>query len=293
MKTTTLAAIAAAASTAAGAPSSGVIRRQDSSGASIQAGGLLSFPGDTVTSVSGAFHVPKLSIPVSGPHANRKGGIYAFSIYVGIGGSPGFGVTTGCTGELDGVIRAGIDVYYNGFDDNDMMPFAWYEAGQPTAGGGFGYAGFNLEAGDLIRLTASAEGNSLNATIENFGKVESTAGRTPIQSDRPTYGINEAAAATVCRSEGGWIVQDHMTETEPSLPVILANFTNVDFQELSIKTKSGAAGSATTAKLLNMVLPDQGGQLTECSATSATALSCKRVVVQKPVPRADGATCEE
>ncbi|KAK0651706.1 concanavalin A-like lectin/glucanase domain-containing protein [Cercophora newfieldiana] len=267
--------------------------RRQASSPSIQAGGILSLPGDTITSVSGTFRVPHLSIPVSGPYASRKG-IYAFSIWIGIGGSPAFGVTTSCAGDNPGILRAGIDVFYNGFDDKPMVPYAWYEGGPRSDLGAFGYAGFNVDSGDLVKITVTADGNSVDAVIENFGRdVTTTAGKTPVQRDKPTYGLNERVGSSLCRSEAAWVVEDHMTETTPSLPVVLGNFTAVEFGELSVKSRSG--GSVGSAKVVDILLPDQGGRLTKCEAVGTNGLSCKRVVeeVSRAVPRADGSICEE
>jgi hypothetical protein len=190
------------------ATSASAILPRQSASPSIQAGALFT-SSDQITSITGVFKVPNLSIPISGPHANRKG-IYAFSIWIGIGGAPGYGVTTTCTGSSPGVLRAGIDMFYNGFDDRSMVPFAWYEGGPRSeigpGTGAVGYAGFNVEGGDLVRITVTAEGNTLDAVMENFGKVEATSGRTPVQRERPTYGLASSVGSSLCRGEAGWFV---------------------------------------------------------------------------------------
>ncbi|KAK0626409.1 concanavalin A-like lectin/glucanase domain-containing protein [Immersiella caudata] len=250
---------------------SAILPRQSAS-PSIQAGALFT-SSDQITSITGTFKVPHLSIPIAGPHANRKSGIYAFSIWIGIGGAPGYGVTTTCSGSAPGVLRAGIDLFYNGFDDRTMVPFAWYEGGPRSeigpGTGAFGYAGFNVESGDLVRITVTAEGSSVDAVMENFGPVEATSGRTPVQRERPTYGLGN--------NVGMGQIEDHMTETEPSYPVVLSNFTQVDFKDLTVKTRSGN-GNVAGAKIVNIVLPDQGGKLTDCAAVGTDGLTCRRTV---------------
>ncbi|GAB1318575.1 hypothetical protein MFIFM68171_08785 [Madurella fahalii] len=246
---------------------------------SIQGGALYTVPSgssDTITSISGTFRVPEASIPLIGPTSGHEG-IYGFSIWVGIGGYQGFGSASACP-ETSGALRAGIDVYYNGFSDRPMTPFAWYQFGL-AGNGAFAYAGFNLEAGDLIRITVNTEEGNLTAIVENYGKVDSTAGRTPLQREPPTYGIQGDIASTLCRTEAGWIVQDHMTETEPAEPVVMANFTDITFTEMSFQTSSGASGAVTAAKPVNINLPEQGGQLTDCSTVNESEFRCRRVVV--------------
>ncbi|KAK3329208.1 concanavalin A-like lectin/glucanase domain-containing protein [Apodospora peruviana] len=248
---------------------------------SIQGGAIYSLPAgssDTITTISGAFRVPDASIPLSGPTANHQG-VYAFSIWVGIGGWNDFYGTASACPAGSGVLRAGIDVYYDGFEDVPMQPVAWYQYGVSHEGGNFAYAGFSSEPGDLIKITVSGVSSNVTAIIENYGKVNTTVGNTPIQKMPPTFGFQGSEVAkTLCRSEAGWIVENGMSETVPPEPVVLANFTEVVFGELDVSTSSGAKGSATTAKLVNINLPDQGGKLTDCSAPNASELRCRRTL---------------
>ncbi|KAK4183262.1 Aspergillopepsin-2 [Podospora australis] len=246
---------------------------------SIQGGALYSLPSgssDTINTISGTFRVPDASVPIHGPTSGHKG-IYAFGIWVGIGGWQGYGSASGCAAGT-GVLRAGIDVYYDGFSDVPMVPWAWYQYGVSNEAGAFAYAGFNLEAGDLIKITVNGASNNVTAIIENYGKVTSTQGRQPIQRAPPTYGFQgNNVANTLCRTEAGWIVENHMTETSPPEPVVLANFTEVAFGELDIKTSAGSA-TAAQAKLVDINIPEQGGKLTACSAPSGTEVRCRRVL---------------
>ncbi|KAK3986086.1 Aspergillopepsin-2 [Cladorrhinum sp. PSN332] len=246
---------------------------------SIQGGAIYNVPSGssaTVQSVSGTFKVPDASVPLIGPTSGHKG-IYAFGIWVGIGGWAGGGSGSSCPAG-SGVLRAGIDVYYDGFSNVPMVPWAWYQYGVSHEAGAFAYAGFNLEAGDLIKITVSGASNNITAIIENYGKVESTAGRQPIQRAPPTYGFQgNNVANTLCKTEAGWIVENHMTETNPPEPVVMANFTQVAFRELSLRTNTGNVG-ASAAKLVNINLPDQGGKLTDCSAVSDSEVRCRRTL---------------
>ncbi|KXX81052.1 Aspergillopepsin-2 [Madurella mycetomatis] len=246
---------------------------------SIQGGALYTVPSDssdTITSISGTFRVPDASIPLTGPTSGHQG-IYGFSIWIGIGGYQGYGSASACP-ATSSALRAGIDVYYNGYSDRPMAPFAWYQFGIAGENGAFAYAGFNLEAGDLIRITVNAEDGNITTIVENYGKVDSTAGRTPLQREPPTYGIQGYVASTLCRTEAAWIVQDHMTETEPAEPVVMANFTDITFTEMNLRTSSGVSGVATVAEPVNINLPEQGGQLTDCSAVDGSEFRCRRVV---------------
>lgn len=255
-------------------------------GESIQGGALYTVPSDssdTITSISGTFRLPESSVPLVGPTSGHKG-VYAFSIWIGIGGYQGYGSASACPAD-SGALRAGIDVYYDGFSGRPLTPFAWYQFGVASEKGAFAYAGFNSEPGDLIRITVEAgtgTSGNLTAVVENFGKVDSTEGREPVQREPPTYGIQGNVAGTLCRSEAGWIIEDHMTETEPAEPIVLANFTDVHFTEMRLQTSSGGGASAapaTAARLVNINLPEQGGQLTDCAAVGSSELRCRRVVV--------------
>jgi len=287
--------VAVAVAAAVSAASSPLAARQNSD--SIQGGVIYNAPsGDAITSISGTFVVPTQSIPIQGPYANRASGIYAFSVNIGIGGYPGFGSQTGCAAST-GAIRAGIDVYYNAYDDQAMPAFAWYQYGVGSTavanGGAFAYAGFNVESGDLVRVTATAD-SSVSAVLENFGKVSSTAGRSPVQKAEPTYGVGNTQAGSICRGEASWLVEDHTTETEPPLAKIMGNFTDIVFTDMTAKTKSGATFSVAGSKLVNINIKDQGGQITECAAAGAAELRCKRVVkAAGATRRADGTICED
>ncbi|KAK4221584.1 Aspergillopepsin-2 [Podospora fimiseda] len=245
----------------------------------IQGGAIYNVPSGsstTINTVSGTFKVPDASVPLIGPTSGHKG-IYAFGIWVGIGGWAGSGSASSCPAG-SGVLRAGIDVYYDGFSNVPMVPWAWYQYGVSTETGAFAYAGFNLEAGDLIKITVSGVSNNITAIIENYGKVDSTVGRTPIQRAPPTYGFQGSNVAnTLCKTEAGWIIENHLTETNPPEPVTMANFTQVAFTELDIRTSSGRVG-ASAAKLVNINLADQGGKLTDCSTVSDSEVRCRRTV---------------
>lgn len=246
---------------------------------SIQGGAIYNVPSGsstTITSVSGTFRVPDASVPLIGPTSGHKG-IYAFGIWVGIGGWAGSGSASSCPAG-SGVLRAGIDVYYDGFSDVPMTPWAWYQYGVSNEAGAFAYAGFNLEAGDLIKITVSGVSSNITAIIENYGKVTSTAGRQPIQRAPPTFGFQGSNVAnTLCKTEAGWIVENHLTETNPPEPVVLANFTQVAFTELNLKTSAGTVG-AKAAKLVNINLANQGGKLTDCSTPSDSEVLCRRTL---------------
>ncbi|KAK5662957.1 hypothetical protein OQA88_6369 [Cercophora sp. LCS_1] len=243
---------------------------------SIQAGAIYTAPaGETITSVSGVFRVPELSVPLIGPYANRRG-IYTFSIHIGIGTRKGYGVSSGCAASA-GLIRAGIDVFYNAYADVSQ-PFGWYQYGVETDLGAFAYAGLNVAPGDLIKLTATADGSTVTAVTENYGKVDTTAGKQPVQSMPPTYGVGNTASGSICRTEAGWLLEDHMTEEDASLPVIVGNFTDVVFSELTIRTSGSAV--ITGSKLVDMEIEKQGGKLTSCGFEGEN-LRCKRVVVPK------------
>ena len=289
MKSTVIAALSAAlsySSPAAALPPAGLVERrmmpstraepESTHGGAIYS--VASGSDDTITSVSAAFRIPDPFMPTMGPTANDTQAMYAFSIWVGIGGWQGYGSPSACP-ATSARIRAGVDLYWDGFMGSSLMPFAWYQFGTPEDKQAFAYAGFNVAAGDYVRITVKAQGNDVTALMENFGAgVTSTAGKTPLQSAPPTYGLSEGLANTLCRSEAAWMLEDMLTETEPPEPVKLANFTDVTLGELSLTTSSGASGSATTAKVVNINLPAQGGQLTDCKAVDATQLRCHRTV---------------
>ncbi|KAK3386877.1 concanavalin A-like lectin/glucanase domain-containing protein [Podospora didyma] len=272
MKTTIIAALAAALQL-------GTTAAELAASESVQAGALYTVPSgssDTITSISGTFRVPDVSGLTSGPKAGKKG-IFGFSIWIGIGGYSGPGSPSQCA-TSSAAMRAGVDVYWDGWEGSPMVPFAWYQYGVPEEKGQFAYAGFNIEAGDLIRVTTSAEGTNVTAIMENFGNVKSTVGATAIQRMTPTFGVGENVGTTLCRTEAAWMVEDNLNEEDTPAPITMANFTDITFGEMSLKTKAGAAAAAlTSAKVVNINVAEQGGQLTDCSALSPTEFRCRRV----------------
>ena len=68
-----------------------------------------------------------------------------------------------------------------------------------------------------------------------------------------------------------------MTESEPSVPVIMPNFTSVEFREMGVKTKVGGKGEVKGVKLVDVLLGDQGGRITECAVVGDDGLGCKRL----------------
>jgi hypothetical protein len=281
MKPTLLAALAATAVALPQQQTSAMLRPRQAAGDSIQGGAIYSVPAgssETITSISGVFRVPTPSAVTVGPTAGKKG-ILAFAIWIGIGGYAGYGSASQCS-AAQGPVRAGLDIYYNGYSDSPMAPFAWYQSGASQDLGAFAYAGFALQVGDLVRITVTADGNNLDAVMENFkpGGANSTAGRTAAQRERPTYGLAESAGSALCRTEAAWVIEDHLTETEPSEPITLANFTDVVISEMTLTTSGGGgAGAVRAAKVININLPAQGGQLTDCAVQGTSELACKRV----------------
>ncbi|KAK1760993.1 Aspergillopepsin-2 [Echria macrotheca] len=250
---------------------------------SIQAGAIFSAPAnDSITSITGTFRVPTLSIPIQGPLSHRAPGIYAFSLSVGIGGYPGPGSSSLCP-PTSSALRAGIDVFYNGFADAPMAPYAWYQYGPASAQGAFAYAGFVVEDGDLVRVTVDVTGEKgVDVVMENFGKDDGKAeGRTAGQKVPPTFGLGdvEALVGGLCRSEAAWVLEDHLDETGGTVPVAVGNFTEVVFGEMKVTTAAGGmiiGGDGKGVKVVDLEIGEQGGKLTECTAGMGE-VRCKRV----------------
>ncbi|KAK3359352.1 concanavalin A-like lectin/glucanase domain-containing protein [Lasiosphaeria hispida] len=287
MKTAIIAALAGAltAVPASAAPESLHHRgqmdqqRQRRAAESIQAGAVFSTVSDDITSITGTFRVPDPFAPTAGPtSANADRATFAVSIYVSLGGLAGEASASACANTTS-TLRAGVDVFWDGISGIVTAPFAWYQFGTPAENTAFGYAGFGVAGGDLVRITATAAGTG-NPTIliENYGPdAKVAAGATPRESAPPTYGVGDNLGASLCKSEASWIVEAYWLDEQPRVPVALANFTDVTFTELAVKTKSGKTGDATGAKLVEINLAAQGGQLTK-TAASAASLQVKRVL---------------
>ncbi|KAK4147238.1 uncharacterized protein C8A04DRAFT_25042 [Dichotomopilus funicola] len=182
-----------------------------------------------LSTITSTFRIPLANIPTSGPTANNSATVYGASFWVGVdagvspsgtGCSPSSslsgGVAQGGTGVAGGMLRAGVDIFYDGTLGGHQQPVIWYQG--PGQKGETAFEGVVVGEGDLVRLSLvvgsvgsvgsgsaaspgegveKGEGEAVGgedgegevvAIAENFGPdVGCPEGATPIASVRKTF----------------------------------------------------------------------------------------------------------
>ncbi|KXX76537.1 Aspergillopepsin-2 [Madurella mycetomatis] len=242
-----------------------------------------------VTTVEGTWRVPQADAPTSGPTANNSVGVYAASFWIGLSAA------APCSAAST-TLRAGVDVFWDGTFGGEQSPFAWYQfPGQATS---TGMGNFSVAAGDLVRFELRAEdaGRWVEVAVENFGAGPATDGReegddaasgdvgllVPRQRASQRFELGDAASASTSAADCGrrvsWLVEDFPLAGLPDVPVALANFTSVTFEDAAVTSADGQVRDVSEAEVMDIRLDAQGGRLTECELMGEGRLRCARVV---------------
>ncbi|KAK3945150.1 putative acid proteinase [Diplogelasinospora grovesii] len=241
---------------------------------STRGGATLSPPSSSspspITSVSGSFRIPSASMPVSGPTAGNENGLYGASFWIGLDSS-----SSSCSAGINNtILRAGVDIFWDGNAGGAQTPVAWYELYPTVAPVDFN---ITLAAGDNLRITADQTTGTV--TLENFGQTDSTR-KAVVQTVTHTFPTTGTGGSTGDCAVGAWVVEDFPLAALPDYPVALVNFTEAAFRNL--KVVEGAKNGKNTVKGTpvtgNIVLEAQGGQLTDCTVHSAGDVRCVRTV---------------
>ncbi len=131
---------------------------------------------------------------------------------------------------------------------------AWYEWYPDYA---YDFDGFDISAGDSIRMTASAVTTaSGSVTVENLSTGQTVSHSFSGQSDQ------------LCETNAEWIVEDF--EENGSL-VPFANFGTVTFTDAAVNTADGTVQDVSGSEIMD--IKQNGKVLTSCS-TSGSSVTC-------------------
>ncbi|OAA57092.1 acid proteinase [Niveomyces insectorum RCEF 264] len=197
--------------------------------------------GSGYTSVTGTFTVPTPKQPSGGSSSTQ----YAASAWVGLDGDT-------CQ---TAILQTGIDFNVKG---KSVSFDAWYEWFPDYA---YTFSGFEIRAGDVIRLTAAATSKSAGSVlIENH-----------------TTGKNVSHAFTgesneLCETNAEWIVEDF--EAGGSL-VPFANFGTVTFTDCAVTRTGGTTTGVSGATIIDM--EQDNNLLTSCNTSGANKVTCSYV----------------
>ncbi|KAH6626266.1 hypothetical protein B0J18DRAFT_408611 [Chaetomium sp. MPI-SDFR-AT-0129] len=181
-----------------------------------------------LSTITSTFRIPLANIPTSGPTANNSATVYGASFWVGVdagvspsgaGCSPSSSSLSGGVaqaGTEGGVLRAGVDIFYDGTLGGHQQPVIWYQG--PGQKGETAFEGVVVGEGDLVRLSLvvgpvlsapgegvekgegegdGEEGGEVVAIVENFGPdVDCPEGATPIASVRKTFPATTVSPST-------------------------------------------------------------------------------------------------
>ena len=296
-----------------------------SSSESTRGGAVLALPpasgaaagSDRLSSAQATFRVPTARMPTAGPTANNSAGVYAASFWVGVGADNR--QCGGGDGGGDGdwwLLRAGVDVFYDGSLGGPQTPWAWYQFA-PAQESASGFADFPVAAGDVLRVAVEVvgAGEEVAVTAENFGPVSepepeagsgamgalshlghhhdhdrptTTTTTTPLWTARQVFATTQEGGRRRKRQqqeegmcgavEAAWIVEDFPLAGMPDVPVALADFTSVTFGQAGVTLEDGTTRDVTGAEVLDIRLAAQGGRLTECGVEDGNKVRCKRLM---------------
>jgi len=174
--------------------------------------------------------VPTPKVPSGGSSRTE----YAASAWVGIDGDT-------CQ---TAILQTGVDFYVEG---SSVSFDAWYEWFPDYA---YTFSGFAVNAGNQIRMTASATSTSAGSVkIENLSTGKSVTHSFSGESDR------------LCETNAEWIVEDF---SSGSSLVPFANFGTVTF--------TGCSPSVSGSEILD--IKQNNKVLTSCSTSGSSTVTC-------------------
>lgn len=221
---------------------------------------------------SGTFSIPSAEMPTRGPTAGNEAGLYSASYWVGVDGAGGGG-----EGECDGgggaSLRAGVDTFWDG---GLRSCNAWY---QWAPGPAVDFADFAVGPGDVVRVTASAKGEGAGSvTVERLAGWGCNGNGTVVEASASMEWSGREASSPLCLAEAAWVVEVFALAGLPDVPLALANFSAVTFEDVGAATVDGEALDLAGARILNIDLEAQGGRLTDCAMRRDASVRCERVV---------------
>jgi hypothetical protein len=199
-------------------------------------------------------------MPVRGPTAGNENGVYQASYWVGIDGLTG----ASCGGGVG--IRAGVDTFWDAGVQTAGAWWEWYPTQGPEQ-----FGGIDLEQGDVVRITTTADGNGLGGEVK-VEKMDGTGCEAKVLGTATKRFDAVDEGDRLCLGEAAVVIEDYPIVGRPDLPLPLANFTEVVFERAKV---DGA--KAKGLEVFDIRLEDQGGRLTECEAEEGK-VDCKRVV---------------
>ncbi len=197
--------------------------------------------GSRYTSVTGTFKVPTPSKPSGGSSSTE----YSASAWVGIDGDT-------CSTSI---LQTGIDFNIQG---GRVTYDAWYEWFPDYA---YTFDGFDIAAGNVIRLTATAATKSSGSVlIENLSTGRSV-----------THSFS-GQTSPLCETNAEWIVEDF---EEGNSLVPFADFGTVTFTNAAVTQSGGTTLGVSGATIID--LRQNGKVLTSCSTSGSSTVSCDYV----------------
>ncbi|KKA31244.1 hypothetical protein TD95_002733 [Thielaviopsis punctulata] len=191
-----------------------------------------------VTSVTGTFTVPSVSLP-EGANSYE---LYGATAWVGIDGDTG----------TNSILQTGVDFLAEGGQTGYEAWFEWYPAASHTFS-------MDVNAGDVITVTVTATSStSGSAVIENHSTGQSV-----------THSFHDQSVA-LSQVYAEWIVEDF--EYGSSL-IPFAEFGSVTFTDSSAQTSQGTVGPAQ-GTVMDI---KQDGQMLTSSSIDGNSLTVKYV----------------
>ncbi|CAK7206690.1 hypothetical protein SEUCBS139899_009494 [Sporothrix eucalyptigena] len=198
--------------------------------------------GSGFQTVTGTIAVPLPKVPSGGSTDTY----YSASAWVGFDGD------SGCSSTI---LQVGID--FN-IQNGQVSYDAWYEWYPDYA---YNFVGFDLHAGDVVTLTATATSSTSGAVlIEN-----ETTGKSVTHSF-------SGESSPLCGLSAEWIVEDYMVAG--SL-VEMADFGRATFTGCSATESSGVIVGLGNASIYD--ISNNGAVMTDCSKTGTSVVSCAYV----------------
>ncbi|EGS17182.1 uncharacterized protein CTHT_0064970 [Thermochaetoides thermophila DSM 1495] len=233
------------------------------------------------------FRIPHAFPPTTGPTAGNTVGLYAASFWIGLDSLT--------HPDCLAAVRAGVDIFWDGTLGGELAPFVWCQFGRGQAGG---MPGFKAAAGDVVRFWVDAGvGGFAVVGVENWGpegredegqdgdEVGKREVKRPISAVKKVFKMEEGvgrrqseeSGQSACGLEVAWIVEDFPLVGGPGVPVALANFTSISFEQIGV-ARGSESWDATGAEVRDVWLNAQGGRLTRCKVVEGSEVKCLRVV---------------